>query len=202
MYTKLLALVTITYFLISSSFAEVQEQGSTKKCVDMSLLETQIKVHEQKSQPFTTPLPLDFSKDYLKKRYGDFKVLFEEVKDDQYREVNERQGKLKIEDWEFDGLILTVISAYPAPSKINDIYRIKQITISKNKYALSFPIKIGSTIEEVQCYLGKIPKNKKNDKRIVYPTVGNFDDVINVTLYFDKNHLVEQIEFEYHYEFY
>jgi len=201
MQIKHFTLATIICILVSSCFAEdMQTQDSANNCVDMSLEETQVMVHRQKRQPFKTLLPLSVSEDYLKKKFGKFKVLSEELEDDPYRKSTGRPYKIKSEDWDFTGMILTVKSEYPKPLKTKDIYWIKKILITKNKYPLKLPIKIGNTIDEIQCYLGKIPKSERNNKKINYPTIGGFNDVVDVTFYFDKNHLVEQIEFEYYFD--
>ena len=199
-YIKYMVIASV---LMSSFYAiNIRAQSNNvinKDCIDMSSPLRRTIVNNFILQSFNPPLKrLGNNENYLVKRFGKYRRISKNIYIPYYRDPNEKPYEVLKEDWDFNGIVLTVHSLFPKPPKNKNPYWITKILISKNKYSLKQPIKIGSTVDEIQCYLGRSSSDDdiRELKKIVYSTGGE-GEWGDLTIYLDSNYVAEKIVFEY-----
>ena len=194
----------IAVSILMSNFYTVNVYAQSSKvinenCIDMKSPLKRTIVNDFILQIFNTPLKrLGNNESYLVKRFGKYKRVSKELYIPYYSDPNSKPYKVLKEDWDFDGIILTVHSKHPKSSDNKNPYWITKILISKNKYSLKQPIKIGNNIDDIQCYLGSQSSDEdiRELKKIVYSTGGD-GEWGDLTIYLDSKYAAEKIVFEY-----
>lgn len=187
-YTKQTVGFLFILVVVSGCYAS-SDVEHRKICVEGNSTATNNVVNNFILDPFKNTLKRrGISEEYLLKRFGKHNIL---------SESNGLYPHSVRQIWGFDGVTLNIDSNSSPASENNKSYTINKISISKNKYDLSLPIKIGSTTNEIICQLGETNnEGYLKYKKLIYSTWGARENG-KLTVFVGSNFKAQKILLEY-----
>lgn len=191
--------VLFSSLLVNGCYAEKisKPDDGQINCVKAKSTETRKIVIDFIIDPFAPSFKrTGISKSYITDRFGKYTIQSTNNYIPHYREPGETY-EIQSEVWEFSGTELKVEKMMPSAKNDKNPYWIDKIVVNSDKYKFKLPVKIGSSLKQIYCQLGKsLNNNVKESRKLKYSTVG-VKEYGDLTIYLDSKNNANKFVFEY-----